>query len=194
MGFPSMFSMGAGDNFWDEPDFVLTYIVTALVNGMGVEIGVTFMVRGVLISGTLISEDRYLDLLTERLQKQISLDDTEAPAEAKEALKTVLDMRSLKEFSPEDYLPLDDTGELDEDDLPLSAEDLEGMEMGDSPPALQHVHLKDPLIIAGDQSVGFGEGENVLYRLRLTSIDGWMVGRLMPDMPDDFPDFDGLAH
>ncbi len=194
MGLPPMFSMGGGDNFWDEPDFVLTYIVTALVNGMGMEIGMTFMVRGVLVSGTLISEDSYLDLLTQRLQQQISLDDTDAPAEAREALKTVLDLRSLKEFSPDDYVPPVDEDDFDEDDLPLSPDDLGDLDPGEMPPALQHVHIKDPLIVAGDQSVGFGEGGDILYRLRLTSIDGWMVGRLMPDMPNDFPDFDGLAH
>jgi hypothetical protein len=192
MGLPPMFPMGGGENFWDEPDFVLTYIVTALVNGMGVEVGVTFMVRGVLVSGTMISEDSYLELLTQQLQNQISLDDTDAPEDAKEALKAVLDLRSLKEFSPEDYLPDVAPEDFDDDDRLFAVEDVD---MGEGPPLLQHVHIKDPLIIASDQSIGFGEGEDVLYRLRLTSIDGWMVGRLMPNMPDDFPpDFDGLAH
>jgi hypothetical protein len=202
----------SSNNYWDEPDFILTYIVTALVNGMGIEVGVTVTVRGLVMSGTLVSEQAYLDNLTTMLQTQIDFGDPDAPPEAREALNNILDLRMMTEFDPEGiFKPLTDQLDTPPDDSlddvsaplgqpsgddPFSEDMLEDLlEDVDMPPPLQFAHLKDPLVLSGEPPVSFGEGSDVILRVRLTSIDSWMIGRLLPDMPD-FPDFDlgNLAH
>ncbi|MEL7234829.1 MAG: hypothetical protein AAGK74_10055, partial [Chloroflexota bacterium] len=94
---PPMFG-GGGENVWDEPDIVLTYIITALVNGMGLEMGATLMARGLVISGTLTSEKAYLDNISDMLMRQVQFDDESVPEEVREGLKDLLNLRSLAEF------------------------------------------------------------------------------------------------
>jgi hypothetical protein len=204
---PPMF--GSGENLWDEPDVVLTYIITALVNGMGIEIGATLMARGLVISGTLISEETYLDQMSELLVNQVKFTDPDVPEAMRESLKQALNLRTLSEFNIEDYVraatasmenleseegdedDMDDMDDMDDEEI----FDQDDFDMDDMPPTLQYVHMKDPLIVAGDPPINFGEGSDVILRLRLTSIDAWMVGKISPEMPD-FLDFDdnGLAH
>jgi hypothetical protein len=182
MGLPG----GTGDNYWDEPDFVLTYIVAALVNGIGMEIGVTLMVRGLVVSGTLVSEETYLASLTKTLQQQVGFTAGNIPKDAEAALKDVLDMRSMTEFDPEDVFE----GATDDD------QDDQMLEMSEGVPApVQHLHLRDPMVIVGEPPLAFGEGGDLIIRLRLTTVDGWMIGQLLSDAPD-FPDFGGseLTH
>jgi len=180
MGLPG----AAGENYWDEPDFVLTYIVTALVNGIGMEIGVTLMMRGLVVSGTLVSEETYLDALTRTLQDQVSFTKDNVPNDARTALKDVLDMRPMTEFDKTDVFEPAEEDEAGEKALPP----LDTLE--DMPPPVQHLHLKDPMIVVGEPPISFGEGSDMIVRLRMTTIDGWMIGRLLSDLPD-FPDFGG---
>ncbi|MEM6282297.1 MAG: hypothetical protein AAF787_08910 [Chloroflexota bacterium] len=171
---PPMFS-GGGDNVWDEPDIVLTYILTALVNGMGMEMGATLMARGLVVSGTLTSEKAYLDNISDMLASHVQIDDENMPEEMREGLKDLLNLRSLAEFSMEDM-----AAEMDDED------DIDDMDL---PPPVTYVHLKDPVIVAGEPPIEFGEGSNVIIRLRLTAIDGWMLGKITPDFGGMF-DFD----
>lgn len=198
---PPMF--GGGDNIWDEPDIVLQYIVTALVNGMGLEISVTLMARGLVISGTLTSEAAYLDRISNMLREQVAFTDPEMPPEIKESLQQILDLRSLSEFDITNFIPRSviekmeadledgDTADVDgndEDDIDYDDMDFDE---DDFPMTLQYLHLKDPVIVAGDPPINFGEGSDVIIRLRLTSIDGWMIGRIMPDVSDYFNSLNG---
>ena len=92
--------MLGNSNLWDEPDMVLSYIVTMLVSTMGVEVDVTLMTRGAVISGTLISEGVYLQKLTDTLMEKVQFTNQDVPEEAREALKLVLDVRDMSEFNP----------------------------------------------------------------------------------------------
>ena len=49
---------------------------------------------------------------------------------------------------------------------------------------LMYLHLKDPLVVSGEVPIDFGEGGAALLRFRLTSIDGWMLGRVQPGYDD----------
>jgi hypothetical protein len=186
---PPMFS--GNDNIWDEPDLVLQYIVTALVNGMGLEMSVTLMARGLVVSGTLISEATYLDNISNLLKKQVSFNDPDMPAEVRESLQQVLDLRSLTEFDISDFiseamLNEDEREEMDDED---DYEDYDyDDDYSDMPPELQYLHLRDPLILAGEPPIDFGEGSDIVLRLRLTSIDGWMIGKISPNIPPEYFD------
>jgi len=175
-----MMDMFGNSNLWDEPDMVLSYIVTMLVSTMGVEVDVTLMTRGAVISGTLISEAVYLQKLTDTLMEKVKFTNQDVPEEAREALKSVLDLRDMSEFNPSDYLP--------EEDVADAADTIED-DIGEQPPVLMHLHLRDPLVVSGEVPIDFGEGGAALLRLRLTSIDGWMLGRVQPGY-DDFSGFD----
>jgi len=174
-------SLGPDGNVWDEPDIVLAYIVTALVNGMGVEIGVTLMAHGLVMSGTLVSEQQYLSNVTDMLIEQVDFTDSDIPEETRDALKSVLDVRNLGEFDPLTY-----------------AAEAENDEMADQmmPPLLQYLHLQDPLVVAGESPIQFQPGGGVTVRLRLTSIDGWMLGEIRPDFGGlgPFDDDDQVKH
>lgn len=185
------------DSHWDEPDFMLSYIITALVNGTGMELGVTLMLRGLVISGTLVSEQTYLEKVTETLMNQVDLSKVDMPEQVKESLLALLDLRKMTEFNIDDYIMEDEVDDMEDEDWEEAEDDDEDWEDDDldMPPPLQFLHLKDPLMLAGDPPIGFGEGSDVVLRLRLTSIDGWMLGRLTPDIPDfmDFGD-NGVRH
>jgi len=173
---------GGGGNVWDEPDVVLSYIVTMLVNTMGIEVGVTLMTRGLVISGSLVSEAVYLENVTQMLIKQVDITDEDVPEEAREALKSVMDMRGLYEFDPDDFIPGPDAvpDDYEYDEMDEFVDD----EMA---PVIQYLHLKDPLILAGEPPINFAEGSDAMLRLRLTSIDGWMLGIIQPDFGDFMP-------
>ncbi len=200
-----MFGGGASENLWDEPDIVLSYIVTALVNGMGLEIGVTLMARGLVVSGTLTSEHNYLEQISNVLMNQVQFTDESVPEDVRESLKALLDLRSLSEFDADSYLPgagsisMGDEGDEDESDdndfADMDDFDDDDMDIVDLPPTLQYLHLKDPIIVAGEPPINFGEGSDVMVRLRLTTIDGWMLGKISPDMTN-YIDFDdnGTKH
>jgi hypothetical protein len=184
LDLPPMFNAG-GDNIWDEPDIVLIYIITALVNGMGLEMGVTLMVRGLVISGTLTSEKDYLDTISNMLAEQVEFEEKGVPVDFKESFKEILNLRSLAEFDVTEFASkMADTNDLDDNDN--DDFDFDDMEM---PPQVTYLHLKDPVIVAGEPPIQFGDGSNIIIRLRLTMVDGWMLGKITPDVGDFF-DFD----
>lgn len=191
-----MFPMPMVADDWHEPDVILSYLVTTLVNGMGLEIGMTMVVNGLVMSGTLISEKAYLDIMTETLQSQISFDDKKVPEEVQEALADLLDLRPMAEFDPEEIAErmqaVEDMFEVDDEEDDDDDDDFDVDDFDDIPeiPVIHYAHIKDPVMVAGEPPVSFGEGSRVVMRIRLASIDSWMLGRLMSSLDDDFSDFD----
>lgn len=200
-------------DYWSEPDQLLSYVVTMLVNAMDMEFDVTIMLRGLVISGTLVSEGKYLKQASNALAGQFDLSSSKIPVDAREALKEMFNLTNMTEFDVRDYIeigkakadadsaapPDDDPSsttdpEFDNDDL--DDEDFEAL-IDNMPPPLQYLHLRDPMIVAGEPPIRFANGSEIALRLRLASIDGWMLGRLFPVMDDDIlglDDDDDVRH
>ncbi len=161
-GFPGLFD---DDDFtWHEPDFLLSYLISSLVNVGGAPLGVTLMMKGIIITGTLISEKEYLDSLSDMLQSQVREALASLPAEDRKMAEDAFDFRELTE----DLYPEED----DDDD--------------EVPDTLFFLHLKNPLVVTPQPSIGFSSGPFPVMRIRLTHIDGWMLGASIPDDLDDF--------
>jgi len=130
----------------------------------GAPLGITLLVNGTIITGTLMSEREYLDTLTTTLQDQIRSALAELPAKERKMAESAFDLRDLAE----DYYPDGD----DDDEMP-------SME-------LAYLHLRNPAVLSPQPSIGFSEGPLPVMRLRLAHIDGWMLGTSIPDDLDDF--------
>lgn len=166
-GFP-MFE----DAAWNEPDFLLSYLVSSLVNLGGAPVGITLLIKGTVLSGTLMSEREYLDTLSNLMQQQVRDALASLPKQDREMAEEAFDFRDLAE----DFYPDDD--EDDEDS---------------GPEPLVFLHLRNPMVISPQPVVSFGSGLFPVMRIRLSSIDGWMLGASMPDDLDDFMSGNGSS-
>ena len=163
---------GPPDDFsWQEPDIILSYLVSSLVNMAGAPVGMTLLVKGSILSGTLISEREYLETLTEMLQAQIRRSLVGASDDERRAAEAAFDLTDFVE----DFYPDNDEDD-DEEDFPSP---------GFAP--LFHLHLKDPIVVSPQPSVGFSDGMFSVMRIRLSNIDGWMLGSSLPGInpPND---------
>lgn len=167
--FDGFDSAGSSENnSWMEPDFVLSYLVSALVNLAGAPLGITLLVKGTILTGTLVSEREYLTVLSDMLQSQIRRTMSGLSEEERNIAESAFDLTDLLE----DFYP--DEGE-DEDE----EGDLESM-IGVNP--IYHLHLKDPIIISPQPSITFSDGVFPVMRIRIANIDGWMMGASIPGM------------
>ena len=161
-GFP-MFDFS--DAAWDEPDLLLSYLVSSLVNLGGAPVGITLMVKGMVISGTLMSEREYLETLTGIMQQQVKDALSGLSQKDREMAEKAFDFRDMAEdFYPE--------GEDETDD--------------DEPEPLFFLHLRNPTVISPQPVISFSSGVLPVMRIRLANIDGWMLGASMPEDLDDF--------
>ena len=168
LDFPDMFGGGGG---WEEPDVILAYLVSSLVNVGGAPLGVTLMVRGTIITGTLMSEREYLDTLSHMLQAQVREVLAALPEEDRQQAENAFDLRAFEE----DFYPEIDEDDEDEDDEEVMP-----------PTELTYLHLKNPLVISPQPTIGFGSGALPVMRVRMANIDGWMMGASIPEDIDDF--------
>jgi hypothetical protein len=159
-GFP-MFD----DENWNEPDFLLSYLVSSLVNLGGAPVGITLLIKGMVLSGTLMSEREYLDTLSSLMQQQVRDALNTLPKKDREIAEKAFDFRDLTE----DFYPDDD----DEDEE-------------SAPEPLFFLHLRNPVIVSPQPVVSFSSGLFPVMRIRLSNIDGWMLGASMPEDLDDF--------
>lgn len=184
-GFPTLPDSG----FWQEPDFLLTDLISMLVNRTGIPLGMTLMVRGMIVSGTLVSERDYLAELSKYFQDQ-----------AKEAIKEIMSTATQKEVREMlkeaeeawDFTYLAEDRDLDKDDDEDEDDEDEDDEFG--PPLdmteIRYLHLKDVEVVFPAPGLEFLESRIPTWRIRLTSIDGWLVGRSVSQIP--FPSSDEL--
>ncbi|MCB9452670.1 MAG: hypothetical protein H6672_14625 [Anaerolineaceae bacterium] len=171
--------------FWLEPDFLLADLISGLVNKTGMPLGITLFMHGTVITGTLISEKEYLGSLSETFIRQAKRG-MESPSEENiKAVEELFDFRTLKEDVDLEEIAGKDEDELDDIDMPL----------------IRHLHLKDPMIIVPQPSITFGASPMPVMRIRLASIDSWMVGKMSLDDLEaglpfdlDIPDDGGLRH
>lgn len=156
---------------WMEPDFILTYLVSSLANMAGAPVGITLLIKGTIMTGTLISEREYLSLLSDILQSQVRRALSMLSEQERKIAESAFDLSDLIE----DFYPgVPNSDEDDDED-----EDLDEMMPGMSP--IHHLHLKDPIVISPQPAISFSDGLFPVLRIKLASIDGWMLGSSIPD-------------
>ncbi|RMG77841.1 MAG: hypothetical protein D6711_00685 [Chloroflexi bacterium] len=145
--------------FWLEPDTVLTDIVISLVNVMGMPIGVTLFIKGMVISGVLVSENEYLTSLTDTFRSLIhtNVDNQEFANQVDE----LLDFTPMAETS----LELENDPDDDSQDPMLI------------PAPVRYLHLRDALILSPYPAMGFSQSILPIMRIKLTAVDGWLLGQ-----------------
>jgi hypothetical protein len=168
--------------FWQEPDFLLTDLVSLMANKADSQLGVTLMVKGAIMTGTLVGEREYLRRFNEMF-KRMARDTLVKPT--KEDLASIDEAFGFDELVEDDYPPEgaeEDDADLAEDLLPATS-------------PIRHLHLKDPVIIYPGSTLSFMDSALPILRIRLAAIDGWMPGRIsvISDDDDELPDV-GFIH
>ena len=153
----SDFDMSA---YWNEPDFLLADIVNAFVNMSELEVGVTLFVKGKTITGTLVSEKQYLRDLSKTFRNRVQVKKTSKFTKQDSAeLNKMFDFTELSESNVADQL------------------DEFGMDRTKEFPAIRFLHMKNPVMVGTNGIVDFGQMPSTYIRVRLTQIDGWMLGQ-----------------
>ena len=163
--------------YWQEPDFLLIDLVSLMANQADSELGVTLMVKGAIMTGTLVGEREYLTRVNDMF-KRMARDSMVKPS--KEDLASLDSAFGFDEMIEDSY---PETGDAEADeDAPLEAS------------SIRHLHLKDPMIIYPGSTLSFTDSALPIMRIRLTAIDGWMLGRIsVVSEDDDLPDV-GFIH
>jgi len=164
-----MFNDYSGESsFWQEPDPFLVDLVSGFVNKGGMELGITLFIKGQVITGTLVSEQEYLNAMSDMFAGQAKKSMVKPTKEELKATEDVFDFTHLAEdIDPTELYPdadEDEDEDFDLDDLPM--------------PVIRHLHLKDPVILQPQPSVSFSHSQISIIRIRLTAIDGWMIGKV----------------
>lgn len=179
-------------SYWQAPDFILTDIITTMVNMMEMPVGITLFMKGMIISGSLVSERQYLASLSAVFQALASatFEGTEEDAEMKQEIKRLFDFTRLAE---NDYGMIDEDDDQQEStqddvdfDLNLDEDDGEAFDfdefyqMNRSPvvPA-RFMHLRDAMVLYPGASIGFRHSILPIIRIRIHSIDGWILGQAL---------------
>lgn len=176
--------------FWQEPDFFLADLVSGFVNKGGMELGITLFVRGLVVTGTLVSEREYLEAMSDMFAAQAKKSLVKPTKEELKTAEEVFDFTHLAEDSTPDELrelikqnqPINPYAD---DDFDEYDDDIDESE----PPIIRHLHLKDPVILQPQPAVSFSHSQVPIMRLRLTQIDGWMIGKVTTDDDDPMNDY-----
>jgi hypothetical protein len=162
--------------FWQEPDFLLADLVSAFVNRGGMQLGITVFMKGMVITGTLVSEREYLSTMSKMFAKQARKSLLHPTPEELKATEELFDFTNLTE---DDRTDRENDEDEDEDD------DFDDGEV--HVPTIRHMHLKDPVILQPQSSISFSQSQLPIMRIRLTAVDGWMMGKVTLD--DSMGDF-----
>src|SRR5512145_1486135 len=84
-------------DFWQEPDFLLADLVSAFVNRGGMQLGITIFMKGMTITGTLVSEQEYLSTMSAMFAKQARKSMLRPSAEDIQATEELFDFTGLTE-------------------------------------------------------------------------------------------------
>ncbi|MBL8117635.1 MAG: hypothetical protein J0L63_08825 [Anaerolineae bacterium] len=184
--------MSGDPDFWREPDFLLVDLVSGFVNKGGMELGITLFIKGLVVTGTLTSEQEYLKAISGMFATQAKKSLVNPTKQEIKNTEEVFDFTGLAEDVDltELYGQRDDEFEDEPEPEKEPEEKLKDFEPEDDErgtPAIRHLHLKDPVIIQPQPAVSFMHSQVSVLRIKLTSIDGWMVGKVTVD--DDMTDF-----
>jgi hypothetical protein len=167
--------------YWQEPDFLLIDLVSLMANRADSQLGITLIVKGAIMTGTLVGEREYLRRVNDMFKRM-----------ARETLSkpTKEELASIDEAFGFDELIEDVYPETDDEATEVNVDDID-MQNG-SP--IRHLHLKDPVIIYPGSTLSFMESALPILRIRLAAVDGWMLGRIsVISDDDDLPDV-GFLH
>lgn len=159
MDFPDYMDSG----YWAEPDFLLADLVSLMANKMGAQLGMTLMIKGSVLTGTLVGEREYLNAIN-RLFKTLARDSMVKPSKE--------DLAAIEQAFQFDMLTENSYRDEDEDDT-----DEDDEEAFETPP-IRYLHLKDPMIIYPGSTISFTDSALPILRLRLSMVDGWLLGRI----------------
>lgn len=159
--------------YWAEPDFLLADLVSLMANKMGAQLGMTLMIKGSVLTGTLVGEREYLQSIN-RLFKSLARDSMVKPS--KDDLAAIDDAFQF-DLLTEDIYPDED----DEDDEVINDEPPET-------PPIRYLHLKDPMIVYPGSTISFTDSALPILRLRLSMVDGWLPGRITIISDDELHD------
>jgi hypothetical protein len=190
------FGNGVGDSdFWNEPDFLLADLVSGCVNKGGMELGITLFVKGLVLTGTLTSEQEYLKAISGMFAAQAKKSLVNPSKQEIKNTEEVFDFTGLAEdvdlteLYGEREPEFED--ELEEEPEPHPNPNGIGPDEVDDDdrtmPNIRYLHLKDPVIIQPQPAVSFTHTQVSILRVKLNTVDGWMVGKVTVD--DDLTDF-----
>lgn len=157
--------------YWQEPDFLLSDIVHLMVNLAELEIGVTLFIKGMTVTGVLTSERNYLQNLSDTFRKRIQINRKGMSKQEQAEFDAMFDFTHLSESRI--------AQEIDAED---------GIVMPSGSSSIRYLHLKNPIVVGAQGVMNFAQGDTPYMRLRLTMIDGWMLGEVVT--PDMFVDDD----
>ena len=108
-----MFNDFLGDGgYWHEPDPFLVDLISTFVNRGGTELGITLFIRGLVITGTLVSEQDYLNAMSDMFAAQAKRTMVNPTVAELKATEDVFDFMHLAE-DVEPILPQNGTAEED---------------------------------------------------------------------------------
>lgn len=139
---------------WQEPDGLLATLVS-MANRGAASFDMTFLTNGVVMTGTIVGGNHYLDALGKAIATGIERSSPEVPKEELMALRDYFTRLGQKIYPPDE--------EKDETNLP--------------PERLERtfIHLKEVEVIAPQG--WYVQSEFPYWRLQLSSVDAWTLGR-----------------
>ena len=178
-------------SYWQAPDFILTDIITTMVNMMEMPVGITIFMKGMIVSGSLVSERQYLGSLSAVFQAlaSASFEGAEDDTEMKDELHRLFDFTKLTEndysIMDEDEDEQPDTVLEDESDFDLEMDEdtfdfdeFYDMKKSSVVP-VRFMHLRDAMVLYPGASIGFRHSILPIIRIRINSIDGWILGQAL---------------
>lgn len=171
-GFGDLFDDGA---YWQEPDFLLSNLVSLMANKIDSQLGVTLLIKGAIMTGALVGEREYLHAINEMFKDLAKESLPEKPSSEEQ--------QAIEDAFIFDQLTEDNYPDFDDEEF-----DLEGLE----PAQIRHLHLKDPVIIFPSSALTLSESPLPIIRVRLAMVDGWMLGRMMMVSGEDMNDVDNM--
>ncbi len=174
-------------DYWLEPDILLSQLVGSMVNVGGMQMGITLFIKGAVMTGLLVGEREYLQAMTDLFTTQ-----------AKQAMSGLPEAAIQEAMSAFDFVDLAESPSHPPSSLGGGADDFEDDDDYIYVPP-RYLHLKDPIIIRPESALTFMQSPIPIMRLRLSNIDGWMLGQAVPmDMDDmasdDAESVDELLH
>jgi len=184
------FGAGGDSDFWQEPDFLLADLVSGFVNKGGMELGITLFVKGLVLTGTLVSEQDYLKAISGMFATQAKRSLVNPSKQEIKNTEEVFDFTGLAEDVDLTELYGQRDAEFDDEVIEEEEPEVPEPEPEDDErtlPSIRYLHLKDPVIIQPQPAVSFSHTQVSILRVKLTTIDGWMVGKVTVD--DDLSNF-----